>query len=74
LLKFAIFIQNKRQSDQNIFARNILKDPNKKEFIEKVLKQTEYRNVDAFFEDIIYEKPVGAIIIIDEITSDLENV
>ncbi len=74
LLKFAISYKISGRVIKTFLLENILKDPGKKEFIDKVLKQTEYRNVDAFFEDIIYEKPVGAIIIIDEITSDLENV
>ena len=45
-----------------------------KKLIEKGVVKAGYRNIDAFLEDIIFEKEVRAIIVIDRITSDLENV
>jgi hypothetical protein len=74
LLKFAISYKASGRAIKSFLLENILKDSGKKDFIEKVASQAGYRNVDAFFEDIIYEKPVGAIVVIDEITSDIENV
>jgi hypothetical protein len=74
LLKFAISYKASGRAIKAFLLENILKDESKKDFIDKVYKQVGYRNEDALFEDIIFEKPVGAIIIIDEITSDIENV
>lgn len=45
-----------------------------KKLIEKGIAKAGYRNIDAFLEDIIFEKEVRAIIIIDRITPDLESV
>lgn len=42
--------------------------------IEENLKHTKYRNIDDFLESIIFEKPIAAIVIIDQSTPELENV
>jgi hypothetical protein len=74
LLKFAISYKSSGRAIKTFLLDNILNDSTKEQMIEEAYKQAGYRNVDAFFEDIIFEKPVAAIVIIDEITSDLENV
>ena len=74
LLKFAISYKASGRRIKGFLLDHVLKDAAEKEFVEAVAKQAEYRNVDAFFEDIIFEKPVAAIVVIDQITSDLENV
>jgi len=60
--------------ENELVIGNILKDEIKRKFIEKGLKKAEYRNIDALLEDLIFEKSVAAIIVIDQITTDLENV
>lgn len=74
LLKFAISYKASGRTIKAFLLEHILEDPSRKAFVEKTAKQAGYRNVDAFFEDIIFEKPVGAIVVIDEVTEDLENV
>ena len=74
LLKFAISYKASGRAIKAFLLEYILADPAKKSFVEKVAAQAKYRNIDAFFEDIIFEKPIGAIVIIDEVTDDLENV
>ena len=74
LLKFAISYKASGRAIKSFLLENILKDSAKKVFAEKVSAAAKYRNVDAFIEDIIFEKPVAAIVIIDEISEDLENV
>jgi hypothetical protein len=74
LLKFAISYKASGRNIKTFLLDNILKDKTKKAIVEKGLRTAGYRNIDAFLEDIIFEKPVAAIVIIDEITSDLENV
>jgi len=74
LLKFAISYKKSGRNIKTFLLDEILKDSAKKEMVEKNLKSTNYRNIDDFLENIIFEKEVGAIIIIDEITEDLENV
>lgn len=74
LLKFAISYKASGRKIKSFLLDNIFNDEAKKRVIEEGLNTAGYRNVDAFLEDIIFEKPVAAIVIIDEITSDLENV
>lgn len=74
LLKFAISYKASGRAIKAFLLGNALDDASKKAFIEKAAQQAGYRNVDAFFEDMIFEKSVGAIVIIDEVTDDLENV
>lgn len=74
LLKFAISYKASGRKIKTFLLENILRDDVKKRVVEEGLNTAGYRNIDAFLEDIIFEKPVAAIVIIDEITSDLENV
>lgn len=74
LLKFAISYKASGRAIKAFLLEDILADPAKKSFLENASTKAEYRNIDAFFEDIIFEKPIGAIVIIDEVTDDLENV
>jgi hypothetical protein len=74
LLKFAISYKASGRNIKKFLLENILKDSEKKKIINNVCKNTDVRNIDAFLEEIIFEKPVAAIVIIDIITSDLENV
>ncbi|ATZ61353.2 MAG: hypothetical protein BME93_04540 [Methanosarcinales archaeon Met12] len=45
-----------------------------KKKINEGVKRAGYRNIDAFLEDLIFDKSVGTIVIIDQITIDLTNV
>lgn len=74
LLKFAISYKASGRAIKSFLLENVLADAAKKSFVEGISAKAEYRNIDAFFEDLIFEKPIGAIVIIDEVTDDLENV
>jgi hypothetical protein len=74
LLKFAISYKASGRDIKNFLLENILKDKSKRVIVEKGFTRAGYRNIDAFLEDIIFEKTVAAIVIIDKITADLENV
>lgn len=74
LLKFAISYKASGRSIKSFLLDNILKDKDKKKIVEAGFKKAGYRNIDAFLEDLIFEKQVAAIVIIDRVTSDLENV
>jgi predicted DNA binding CopG/RHH family protein len=73
-LKFAISYKASGRNIKGFLLDNILKDGAKKDIVEAGLRKAGLRNFDAFLEEIIFEKPVAAIVIIDEVTSDLENV
>lgn len=74
LLKFAISYKASGRAIKSFLLENVLADAAKKNFVEGISSKAEYRNIDAFFEDLIFEKPIGAIVIIDEVSDDLENV
>ena len=74
LLKFSISYKNSGRKIKKYLLENILKDNEKKKKINTICSAAGMRNIDALLEDIIFEKEVSAIVIIDDITSDLENV
>jgi len=74
LLKFAISYKASGLRIKKFLKENIYEDSKMKKEIEVNFKKAGYGNIDAFLEDLIFEKEVRAIIIIDEITFDLENV
>lgn len=74
LLKFAISYKTSGRNIKSFLLENVLRDKVKKDIVIRGAKKAVFRNVDAFMENIIFEKPVAAIVITNGITSDLENV
>ena len=74
LLKFAISYKASGRKIKNFLLEKVLENKSYTNLINKAFSNANYRNIDNFFESIIFDKPVTAIVIIDEITSDLENV
>ena len=74
ILKFAISYKASGRKIKAFLLEHIIADKAKIEIVEKGLKHAGYRNIDAFLESIIFEKPVAAIVIIDRATEELENV
>lgn len=74
LLKFSISYKASGRRIKKFLIDKINEDCSTLETLEKGMVKANYRNIDAFLEDIIFEKELRAIIVIDKITSDLENV
>ncbi len=74
LLRFSISYKAAGRNIKEFLLKYILKDSKIKELVESGLKKAEYRNIDAFLEDLIFDKPVAAIVIIDQSSTELENV
>jgi len=74
LLKFSISYKASGRKIKKFLLKKIYENNSTKKLIEKGVVKAGYRNIDAFLEDIIFEKEVRAIIVIDRISSDLENV
>ncbi len=74
LLKFSISYKASGRKIKGFLLNDIIKETEKKSFMEHKLKSLNIRNIDAFLELIIFDKPVGAIIVIDQITDDLTKV
>ena len=74
LLRFGISYKASGRNIKAFLLESILKDKSKKVVVDQGLKKAGYRNVDAFLESLIFEKPVAAIVIVDQSTDDLGNV
>lgn len=74
LLKFAISYKASGRKIKEFLLNDIIKDTAKKSFIDNKLKSLNIRNIDAFLESLIFDKAVGAIVVIDQTTDDLINV
>lgn len=74
LLRFAISYKTSGRKIKSFLLEAITKDKEKERFINEYMLKAGIRNIDALLEEIIFEKPIAAIVVIDQITSDLDNV
>ncbi len=74
LLKFAISYKASGRKIKAFLLEHLMADDILLKKVEKGLNNAGYRNIDDFLEDIIFEKKVAAIVIIDQSTPELENV
>ncbi len=74
LLKFAVSYKASGREIKKYILDYISRTENKEAFIESKLSVAGYRNIDALLESLIFEKPVSAIVVIDNSSSELENV
>ncbi len=74
MLKFAISYKASGRKIKRFLLDNIMGDTGKKSFVEDKLVKAGYRNIDDLLENLIFEKEVSAIVVIDECTEALENV
>jgi hypothetical protein len=74
LLKFAISYKASGRKIKAFLLEHLMSDPLLINKVEKGLKAAGHRNIDDLLESIIYEKPVASIVVIDELTEELENV
>lgn len=74
LLKFLVSYKGAGREIKAFLLRKISEDRKKVKTLNEYLKKSGHRNIDDFIEDIIFNKPVGIIVMIDEITDDLSNV
>ncbi|HEY5592502.1 MAG TPA: hypothetical protein VIK55_15985, partial [Paludibacter sp.] len=73
ILKFAISYKDSGRKIK-AFLYEHLASAGKLAFAEAQITHTKYRNIDDFLESLIFEKPVAAIVVIDQSTPELENV
>lgn len=74
LLKFAISYKESGRKIKEFLLKEIEKDTESLSKINNYLERNSYRNLDNFLEELIFNIPVSAIIVIDELTDELDNV
>jgi hypothetical protein len=74
LLKFAISYKASGRKIKAFLLEHLMAHPQLLQKAEQGLQAAGYRNIDALLESLLFEKPVAAIVIIDQSTPELENV
>lgn len=74
MLRFAISYKTSGRRIKSFLLEAITKDKEKENIINDYMARSGFRNIDALLEEIIFEKPIAAIVVIDQITSELDNV
>ena len=74
LLKFGISYKASGRNIKKFILDFLMTNKDYYDFVEKRFKKAGYRNIDAFLDAIIFDIPVAAIVIIDKLSTELENV
>lgn len=74
ILKFGVSYKHSGHKLKKVFLEYIEANKDDNVLITEKLKKSKYRNIDDFLEEIIFNKKVGCIVVIDEESQDLENV
>lgn len=74
LLKFAVSYKESGRKIKEFLFNEIEKVKESLQKVEEYLSKSIYRNLDNFLEELIFNTPISAIVIIDEITEELDNV
>ena len=74
LLKFAISYKASGRKIKEFLLDALMKDESMRERVEAGFLRAGYRNIDAFLESLIFEKPLNAVVVIDHSSPELENV
>ena len=74
LMKFALAYKASGRHIKRFLLEHLTNHPEAMQQVEEGLQRAGFRNVDAFLERIIFERPVAAIEVIDQSTPALENV
>jgi hypothetical protein len=74
ILKFAVSYKASGYKIKEFLLKEIESDETKEDLINTKLKKSNYRNIDAFLEDIIFNQEMTCIVVIDQSSDELENV
>lgn len=74
ILKFAVSYKASGHKIKDVLLKEIENDEKKENLINSKLEKSNYRNIDAFLEDIIFNQELTCIVVIDKSSDDLENV
>jgi hypothetical protein len=74
LLKFAISYKASGRKIKDFLLQYIMNNPAALAILESSIAQSQFRNIDNLLEYVIYEQPVAAIIVIDKLTDELNEV
>ncbi len=74
ILKFAISYKASGRKIKSFLLEHIIANPIFLAIVESAIKTANFRNIDDLLESIIFEKPIAAIVVIDQSSSELDSV
>lgn len=74
ILKFAISYRASGRKIKKVLLDEIQKSKENIKLVEDFIKIANYRNIDNLLEEIIFDREVGCVVVIDHNTDELENV
>ncbi|MEJ8553094.1 hypothetical protein [Tepidibacter sp. Z1-5] len=74
ILKFAISYKASGRKIKKILLEEIQKQEEDLKLVEEVIRKSGYRNIDNLIEEIVFDREVGCIVVIDKNSDELENV
>lgn len=74
ILKFAISYKVSGRKIKRVLLEEINKNKEHLKLVEDVIRKARYRNIDNLLEEMVFDREVGCIVVIDKTTDQLENV
>lgn len=74
ILKFAISYKASRRKIKRVLLEEIQKNEEYLKLVEDFIERAGYRNIDNLLEEMVFDREVGCIVVIDKSTDELENV
>lgn len=74
ILRFAISYKASGRKIKQILLEEIQKNSKNKKLVNEFITDNNYRNIDNLLEEIVFDREVGCIVVIDKDTDELENV
>ena len=74
ILQFSLSFESDHRGVRNILLETLQKDRCALQKCERYAVRKDYRNLDHFLDDLVFNSPFSALVIIDELSPRLENV
>lgn len=74
ILKFAISYKASGRKIKRVLLEEIQKNEEHLKLVEDIIGKAGYRNIDNLIEEMVFDREVGCIVVIDKNTDELENV
>ena len=74
ILKFAISYKASGRKIKKVLLEEIQKNQEHLKLVEDIIGKAKYRNIDNLLEEMVFDREVGCIVVIDKNTNELENV
>lgn len=74
LLEFSLSFSAERRTIKTIIFNALQTNPTAKDFCEQYARLRNYRNLDHMLEEMVFDAPFAALVIIDEMSDELQTV